>query len=181
MRRLPSRGSRPQLTGSFDVPLVGCCPREVAQFGSALRSGRRGRGFKSPLPDDTRATLKDSGSMHVNVTLDCNDLDRVVAFWEQVLGYATEPTVPGRYVSLTPPDGNGFTLTLQRVDETKLSKNRMHLDVLVHDLRSEVQRVEALGATRLTALLEDYGERWYIMADPEGNEFCLAELPAPPD
>lgn len=119
--------------------------------------------------------------MHVNVTLDCNDLERVAAFWEQVLGCVAQPTVPGRYLSLTPPGANAFTLTLQHVDEAKLSKNRMHLDVLVDDLTSEVQRLEALGARRLTALLEDYGEHWYVMADPEGNEFCLAQLPVPPN
>jgi predicted enzyme related to lactoylglutathione lyase len=117
--------------------------------------------------------------MQINITLDCNDLEKVARFWEGVFGCVKQPTVPGRYISLTPPRGNSFTLTLQRVDETKLGKNRMHLDLLVDDLDAEVVRIEVLGATRVTPLLEDYGERWFVMTDPEGNEFCLAELPAP--
>jgi predicted enzyme related to lactoylglutathione lyase len=116
--------------------------------------------------------------MRLNVTLDCNDIDKVADFWQQVLGYSKEPTVPGRYMSVSPPERDGFTLTLQRVDEKKASKNRMHLDVLVEDLDAELNKVESLGGKRLTGLLEDYGERWYIMADPEGNEFCLAQLPS---
>lgn len=122
--------------------------------------------------------MRASARMRVNVTLDCDDLERVARFWEEVLGYVSHPTVPGRYISLDPPTEEGFTLTLQRVGEEKLAKNRMHLDLLTEDLDRELVRVEALGGKRLTPLLEDYGERWYVMADPEGNEFCLAASPA---
>ncbi|MDP9225449.1 MAG: VOC family protein [Actinomycetota bacterium] len=117
--------------------------------------------------------------MRLNVTLDCNDLKIVAAFWGAVLGCVEQPTVPDRYTSLTPP-GRDFTITLQRVEEPKRGKNRMHLDVLIDDLDAEVARIEALGGRRVTPLLEDFGERWFVMADPEGNEFCLAELPHGP-
>jgi predicted enzyme related to lactoylglutathione lyase len=54
----------------------------------------------------------------------------------------------------------------------------MHLDLLVPDLQAEVARIESLGATRLTpAPLEQYGQRWFVMRDPEGNEFCLGLEP----
>ncbi len=111
--------------------------------------------------------------MRVEVTLDCADPDRLAAFWAAVLGCPATPVVPGEYVALEYP---AFTLTLQRVPEAKTVKNRMHLDLLVDDLTAALARVEALGGTRLTpAGLRLYGEYWYVMADPEGNEFCLAQ------
>jgi predicted enzyme related to lactoylglutathione lyase len=116
--------------------------------------------------------------MKIELTLDCNDLPAMSRFWEQALRCDSRPTVPGRYVSLTPPVLNGLTLTLQSVPERKEVKNRMHLDLLVADLETEAAHLCSLGATHVSPRMEDYGTRWYVMADPEGNEFCLAEEPA---
>jgi predicted enzyme related to lactoylglutathione lyase len=113
--------------------------------------------------------------MKIELTLDCNDLDTASRFWERALDCVSQPTVPGRYVSLTPPALNGLTLTLQAVAEPKAVKNRMHLDLLVADLDSEAQHLQSLGASQISQRMDDYGIRWYVMADPEGNEFCLAE------
>lgn len=115
--------------------------------------------------------------MRVEFTLDCNDLDRMATFWAQTLGYRAHVVVPGRYVALSPTGGEGVTVTLQRVSEVKTAKNRLHIDLLVDHLEAEVARIESLGASRLTrSALREHGQRWYVMADPEGNEFCLAEL-----
>jgi hypothetical protein len=66
-------------------------------------------------------------------------------------------------------------LSLQRVAEPKTVKNRMHLDLLVGDVEAEVRMLEALGATRLTPTpREEFGQVWFVMADPEGNELCVA-------
>ena len=119
--------------------------------------------------------------MQLELTLDCNDLERVGAFWAQALGYASTPTVPGRYLSLTPIHGVGPVLTLQAVDEPKRAKNRMHLDVLVPDPDAELDRLLALGATRIGPRREQFGTRWYVLADAEGNEFCLGTEPPAPD
>lgn len=111
--------------------------------------------------------------MRIEFTLDCSDLDRMVRFWTAAAGLAVEGVIEGRYVALT---GHGTTLTLQRVEEPKTVKNRMHLDLLVDDdLEQEVGRLETLGATRLgTRARQEFGQRWYVLADPEGNEFCVA-------
>lgn len=66
--------------------------------------------------------------MRINLTLDCNDLDRQVEFWSAVLRCPAEVVVPDAYVALELPV---FTLTLQRVPEPKTAKNRLHLDLLV--------------------------------------------------
>ncbi len=117
--------------------------------------------------------------MRINITLDCNDLDGQARFWSAVLAFPAEVVVPGAYVALAGPS---FALTLQRVPERKTAKNRMHLDLLVLDLDAELARIEALGATRITPVPRQmYGERWLVLADPEGNEFCLGIESRPED
>jgi predicted enzyme related to lactoylglutathione lyase len=114
--------------------------------------------------------------MRIEITLDCVDLDAVAAFWRAALGYATEGTIDQRYVALA---GNGPGLTLQRVSEPKRVKNRLHLDLLVEDVDAEVARLRALGATMVTPVaLEEFGQRWFVLADVEGNEFCVARDPS---
>jgi uncharacterized glyoxalase superfamily protein PhnB len=50
----------------------------------------------------------------------------------------------------------------------------MHLDLLVGDVDAAVRRLEGLGASRLTATArEEFGQTWFVLADPEGNEFCV--------
>ena len=57
-------------------------------------------------------------------------------------------------------------------------KNRMHMDLLVEDLGREVRRLEMLGASRLgSAARQEFGQTWFVLADPEGNEFCVAQEP----
>lgn len=69
--------------------------------------------------------------------------------------------------------GEGISLTLQRVMEAKMVKNRMHLDLLVDDVEAEVHRLELLGATRLTPTAhEEFGQIWCVLADPEGTSFA---------
>jgi predicted enzyme related to lactoylglutathione lyase len=110
--------------------------------------------------------------VRIEVTLDCSDLDRMAQFWQAAAGLAVDGVIEGRYVMLT---GHGLTLTLQRVPEPKSGKNRMHLDLLVGDVEAEVRRLESLGASRLIkAARQEFGQTWFVLADPEGNEFCVA-------
>jgi predicted enzyme related to lactoylglutathione lyase len=115
------------------------------------------------------------------VVVDCADLDRSATFWCGVLGYEREPGNPSAtYRSLLPPGGDGVELLLQRVVEPKTAKNRVHLDLRVPDLSAEVTRVTALGARVLTdAPIEEDGWSWHVLADPDGNEFCVLRPPGP--
>lgn len=113
--------------------------------------------------------------MRIELTLDCSDLERMTQFWRGAAGFVVDGIIEGRYVSL---GGYPITLTLQRVEEPKVVKNRMHLDLLVDDVDEEVRRLEGLGARRLTAgAHEDFGQTWFVLVDPEGNEFCVAKAP----
>jgi predicted enzyme related to lactoylglutathione lyase len=112
----------------------------------------------------------------IEFTLDCCDLDREAEFWQAAAGLQVEGRIADRYVTLR---GHGVALTLQRVPEPKAVKNRLHLDLLVDDVEGELGRLESLGASRLTtAARHEYGQIWFVLADPEGNEFCLARDPA---
>jgi predicted enzyme related to lactoylglutathione lyase len=65
---------------------------------------------------------------------------------------------------------------LQQVPEAKTGKNRMHLDIETLDIEAEAARLEGLGATRVQAdQIHEHGTNWVLMADPEGNEFCVCD------
>jgi predicted enzyme related to lactoylglutathione lyase len=114
--------------------------------------------------------------MDITLNLDVADLDRMEAFWCAALGYRRRGAV-NQYRSFVPESGDGPKLILQPVPEPKTAKNRLHLD-LDHaagfDVEAEAQRLEALGATRLSDFITEFGDGgWIVMADPEGNEFCI--------
>jgi predicted enzyme related to lactoylglutathione lyase len=116
---------------------------------------------------------------HLVVVIDCGDLDRSAQFWASVLGYARDGPPGGRYQGLVPAGGQGIEILLQRVPEVKSGKNRLHLDLRTADLDAEVERVVVLGARRLTSTpVTEWGWRWHILADPDGNEFCILQPPA---
>jgi hypothetical protein len=67
------------------------------------------------------------------------------------------------------------TWLFAKVPEPKRAKNRMHVDVAAADCGAEVARLVELGATRV-ADVDEWGYRWTVLQDPEGNEFCVAQL-----
>ena len=129
----------------------------------------------------------------VQVTFDCADPARLAAFWASALGYVVQPPPPGydswpafltemgvpesewnSRSAVVDPDEKGPRLFFQRVPEPKSVKNRVHLDVNVGGDRvdDEVARLTGEGAS-VVGEASDMGERWVVMADPEGNEFCV--------
>lgn len=117
------------------------------------------------------------GDTELVVVLDCADLDRSAAFWGPALGYVNRGQ-SGGYLSLLPADGDGIELLLQRVPESKVAKNRVHLDLRTPDLDAEVGRLLTLGATHtMGEPANEDGWAWYVLADPDGNEFCVLRPP----
>lgn len=118
------------------------------------------------------------------VVIDCARLERAAEFWCAVLGYRPEDANGAadaedrRYLSLVPRGGAGIEVLLQRVDDAKLAKNRLHFDLRTADLDVEVARAVGAGATRVTgAPIEEYGWRWHVLLDPDANEFCILQPP----
>jgi hypothetical protein len=139
----------------------------------------------------------------IQITIDVHDPKRVGQFWAELLGYIEQPPPEGHDswesflaandvpqdewdagYAVVDPEGKGPRIYLQKVPEGKAVKNRMHLDIDVGGGRSVplperrrrvdegVTRAVGLGATR-TQSFEEGGGYFVVMADPEGNEFCL--------
>ena len=69
-------------------------------------------------------------------------------------------------------------LLFLRVPEDKTIKNRLHLDLRTPDLDAEVRRVVGTGASLLTGEpVQEFGWRWHVLGDPDGNEFCVIQPP----
>jgi len=139
----------------------------------------------------------------LQVTIDCEDPDRLAQFWAAALGYVLQPPPDGfdswpaalaawgvpesewnSASAVVDPAGQGPRLFFQRVPEAKSGKNRVHLDVGVSDgpdIGVELKRAQVLPTVgRLAGLgatevaeVEEMGSFWVVMRDPEGNEFCV--------
>jgi Glyoxalase-like domain len=139
----------------------------------------------------------------VQVVLDCSDPRRLAEFWALALGYEVQPPPEGfesweawltsmgipeedwnKASAIVDPEGRGPRIFFQRVPEPKTVKNRMHLDVYAAEetddpderrprIAAEVERLIAAGATYVREL-EEYGQSWVTLQDPEGNEFDVA-------
>lgn len=129
------------------------------------------------------------------ITIDCADAQRMMAFWSVALEYVEEPP-PAGYLSwedflraqgvpippsgsigaIVDPNGIGPRILFLRVPEAKTVKNRVHLDLRAgrsDDAKTgKVEELVAAGA-RTIRRVEEHGQWWMVMADPEGNEFCV--------
>jgi catechol 2,3-dioxygenase-like lactoylglutathione lyase family enzyme len=105
------------------------------------------------------------------VMLDCSNPDVLVEFWGQVLGIEEKARYPN-FVWMSRMSDGGPALAFQVVPEKKSVKNRMHLDLTVEDREAFAEFVLSLGGNRV-ADHEVEGFHWTVMADPEGNEFCI--------
>lgn len=108
------------------------------------------------------------------ITFDCADVAVVGRFWETLLGWPLQSEPDGSDAWLTNP-GLGPNLLFQRVPEPKWVKNRVHLDLgpTERTRDEEVERLRAAGATVVGDHRNPDGTGWVVMADPEGNEFCV--------
>jgi hypothetical protein len=102
--------------------------------------------------------------------VDANDPVTLGRWWQQALGWVVVDEAPDVFeIRSTPNRLPG--LLFVRVPDAKTVKNRLHLDFRPEDRDLEVDRLLALGATRIDV---GQGERtWVVLADPEGNEFCV--------
>lgn len=108
--------------------------------------------------------------------VDARDPVSIAGFWESALGWRRTYQEPDQVV-LEPPeasveDGVVPDLLFLKVPDEKTLKNRLHIDLRPLDQRAEVERLEALGATRVS-VGQGPDATWVVLADPEGNEFCV--------
>ncbi|WP_333770019.1 VOC family protein [Streptomyces sp. IBSBF 2435] len=139
-------------------------------------------------------------ALTIGLTLDCKDAKLLAGFWKTALGYVDEPP-PAPFATreewfasfglpaddsvddaawLCDPDGLGPRLSLLKVPEPKTVKNRLHIDVRVPGhgtpeerwarIRAKSEQLVKAGGTTV----EEFDGHHIVMADPEGNEFCVA-------
>ena len=113
------------------------------------------------------------------LTIDSRDPKKLAEFWVQALdGYKiTYDDEEEGEVAIEPDDGRGWRLLFLRVDDERVVKNRLHMDLRPDDQQAEVERLLELGARKI-----DIGQgdvTWVVMADPEGNEFCVLRAKRP--
>jgi hypothetical protein len=116
-----------------------------------------------------------------SVTIDAADPAALARWWAEALGWRVTDEAEDEVVveppAGAPEDGVVPDLLFGKVDDVKAGKNRIHLDLRPDDRDAEVARLEALGARRV-----DLGQgdvTWVVLADPEGNEFCILRALTP--
>jgi predicted enzyme related to lactoylglutathione lyase len=113
-----------------------------------------------------------------HTTLDATDAYAQSLFWGKVLGFAQDPDDPNEpgheECMIFSPDGRIRVLFIE-VPDKKLVKNRMHFDLVPAEgtRDEELARLVSIGATVVDDLRRPDGTGWVVLADPEGNEFCI--------
>jgi catechol 2,3-dioxygenase-like lactoylglutathione lyase family enzyme len=109
------------------------------------------------------------------IGIDTPDPSELARWWAELLGWRITYE-DGEEVVLEPQAGSPEAgvvpdISFFKVDDPKVAKNRLHFDLRPDDRDAEVARAEALGATRVDIGQGD--QTWVVLADPEGNEFCI--------
>jgi hypothetical protein len=110
------------------------------------------------------------------IVIDSHDCERLATFWSEALGWRITHRTDDEW-AIEPPEGDPAVdvapdILFVKVPDEKIVKNRVHLDLRPADQTAQVDRLIGLGAHRA-----DIGQgedvSWVVMADPEGNEFCV--------
>jgi hypothetical protein len=110
-----------------------------------------------------------------SVVIDCNDFERMMTFWREALGYEPRDEPEEDWVILRDPDDAGVQVSLQKVPEPRIGKNRLHLDLYTADPEAEIERLLGLGAKRYPRI-PDPGEDFVTLEDPEHNLFDVVDV-----
>jgi hypothetical protein len=115
-----------------------------------------------------------------HTTVDCRNAYELSEWWKPVLGYTDipdDPNEPGHEECMILDPDTGHTVLFIETPDTKSGKNRLHFDLRPRQgtRDEELERLLAHGATQVADLRGRYGPGtgWVVLADPEGNEFCI--------
>jgi hypothetical protein len=113
-----------------------------------------------------------------HTTIDCTDAFALSRWWQTVLDYTEDPedpNEPGHEECLISSKDGHHRLLFIEVPDAKQVKNRLHFDLRSVDgtRNSELARLISLGAVELSDQRNPDGTGWVVLADPEGNEFCI--------
>jgi len=114
-----------------------------------------------------------------SIVVRCYEFEKMLAFWQEALGYGPREPEENGWVVLRDPEGRGPNLSLDRVREPlePLGKtSRVHLDLYTTDQQGEVERLVGIGATRYP---QEYhpDDDFIVLEDPDSNRFCVVKVP----
>jgi hypothetical protein len=111
-----------------------------------------------------------------SIVLRVDDLKRQTEFWTAALDYVPREGDGDDFALLRPRDGVGPNLSLDRVSSTVQVPPRIHLDLYTEDQAGEIERLIGLGATEVHWNKRPPDADYVILADPEGNRFCVVDI-----
>ena len=110
-----------------------------------------------------------------SIVIDCNEFDRMLAFWQEALHYAPKEPAKGGWVILRDPEGRNPNISLNQVSTKRRGRNRLHLDLYTDNQEDEVERLLKIGATRHRQKY-DPEDDFIVLEDPDGNLFCVIDI-----
>jgi catechol 2,3-dioxygenase-like lactoylglutathione lyase family enzyme len=107
-----------------------------------------------------------------SIVIDCNDFDKMLAFWQEALHYVPRKPAKGGWVVLRVPEGRSPNVSLNLHPKKHWVRNRLHLDLYTN--HREVERLLKIGATRHR---QTYGlnDDFIVLEDPDGSLFCVVQ------
>ena len=138
------------------------------------------RAWAHPYGNDS-TKFKTKMALYIgSIVIPVSNIERAKNFWQAALGYAPREADlkddNTDFVVLSNPNRRWANISLQLWPEPKISRNRLHLDLYSDNQAQEVEQLEVLGAVRLNWHYEP-GDDFVVMADPDGNEFCVVNSP----
>lgn len=109
-----------------------------------------------------------------SIVIDCNEFNKMLAFWQEALHYAPREPAQGGWVVLRDPDGRSPNVSLNQVPERPSGSHRLHLDLYTNDREGEVNQLLKIGATRHPQTYEP-DEDFRVLEDQDGNLFCVVQ------
>jgi hypothetical protein len=110
-----------------------------------------------------------------SIVIDCNEFDKMLAFWQEALHYVPRKPAHGGWVVLRDSEGRSPNISLNQVPEKRSGRNRLHLDLYTDNREGEVKRLLKIGATRHTQTY-DPDDDFRVLEDPDGNLFCVVQI-----
>jgi hypothetical protein len=111
-----------------------------------------------------------------SIVTDCVEFHKMMAFWQGALHYAPKHPPEHGWVILRDPNGRGPNISLNQVRKRTPGRNNLHLDLYSNERESEVERLLKIGAKRHRQSY-DPDDDFRVLEDPDGNLFCVVQLP----
>jgi hypothetical protein len=110
-----------------------------------------------------------------SIVIDCNEFDKMLAFWQETLHYVSRNPPKGGWVVLGDLEGRNPNISLNQVSMKRRGRNGLHLDLYTDNREAEISRLLKIGAKRHQQKYETEDD-FRVLEDPDGNLFCVVQI-----